>query len=350
MPQRYAEVCGQCHSCFFPTDPQEWWKSGWRGQYRPGEELEATRTLLRYVASDADSRQPNNSVSSVDNFYWPDGTARVGGREFLGLIESGCYQRGEMTCLSCHSMHEYTDPDDQLAADMAANQACLQCHKSMTDRIEQHTYHNTDSSGSQCRNCHMPHTSYALFKAIRSHRISPSATMTRDSGRPNACHLDRPLEWTAAHLSLWYNQPSVELDSERSEISDAVIWLLRGDAMQRSIAVWATGWAPAREVSGTDWLVPYLIQLMQDPYPVIRLMSHRSLRTLVGYENCEYDFLDTADERSKACVEILNLWEGVGATAQQLNAVLLNEDGSLIQEEFRRLLSERDDRPVVISE
>jgi hypothetical protein len=60
----------------------------------------------------------------------------------------------------------------------------------------------------------MPHTSYALFKAIRSHRItSPSARRSRDQKVPNACnlcHIDRGLGWTAHFLSTWYGQPGLE--------------------------------------------------------------------------------------------------------------------------------------------
>ena len=353
--QRSAEVCGQCHGSFFPKNTTDWWESGWRGQYRPGEELEATRTLLRHITSSYDPKTQERFDQAGDSLYWQDGTARVGGREFLGLIESGCYQRGEMTCLSCHSMHDYMDPDDQLAKKMDGNQACLQCHEPMRERIEEHTHHLPDSSGSQCYNCHMPHTSYALFKAIRSHRIdSPSAKTTWKTGRPNACnlcHLDRTLAWTAENLSRWYGQPPVDLDAERQEISDTAIWLLRGDAAQRSIAVWATGWEPARETAGTQWMAPYLTQLMQDPYPVIRLMAHRSLRTLAGFEDFNYDFLGRPDEREKSRRAILELWKKVaGAKQEQAVALLLNADGSVNWPVFNQLLTERDDHPVSISE
>ena len=38
--------------------------------------------------------------------FWSDGMIRATGREFNGLMESPCYTRGEMSCLSCHEMHQ----------------------------------------------------------------------------------------------------------------------------------------------------------------------------------------------------------------------------------------------------
>ena len=126
------------------------------------------------------------------------------GREYNGLLESPCYQRGEMSCVSCHSMHK-SDPDDQLARGMRGNQACLQCHDEMAGDLTRHTRHATDSPGSNCTNCHMPHTSYGLLKAIRGHTVeTPDVATTLATGRPNACnlcHLDKTLDWTAEQLA-----------------------------------------------------------------------------------------------------------------------------------------------------
>ena len=49
------------------------------------------------------------------------------------------------------------------------NKACLNCHAEIADDIPGHTHHKPDSSGSDCNNCHMPHTVYGLLSAIRSH-------------------------------------------------------------------------------------------------------------------------------------------------------------------------------------
>src|SRR4030095_924696 len=74
--------------------------------------------------------------------------------------------------------------------------------------LAEHTHHAPSSAGSSCVACHMPFTSYALFTAMRSHRIdNPSAQSTATTGRPNACnlcHLDRSLDWTARTLAKWW--------------------------------------------------------------------------------------------------------------------------------------------------
>src|SRR5947208_5654909 len=66
------------------------------------------------------------------------------------------------------------------------------------------SHHLAASSGSQCYDCHMPHTTYGVLKAIRSHQVgSPRVADELATGRPNACnlcHLDKPLAWTAHQL------------------------------------------------------------------------------------------------------------------------------------------------------
>ena len=80
---------------------------------------------------------------------------RVSGREFNGMVDSACYQRGEISCLSCHSMHQSDKDarpatawrDDQLAPDMASDRACFQCHGSYAQAPERHTHHAAGSEG-----------------------------------------------------------------------------------------------------------------------------------------------------------------------------------------------------------
>jgi len=133
---------------------------------------------------------------------------RVSGREYNALLESPCHQRGAMTCLSCHSMHK-SDPDGQLARAGDGDAACTQCHRAIGDNVAAHTHHRADSSGSTCYNCHMPHTTYGLLRAMSSHQVTvPRVQDTTEAGRPNACnlcHLDKTLAWwrqwsTQAHL------------------------------------------------------------------------------------------------------------------------------------------------------
>src|SRR4030095_9028709 len=137
-------------------------------------------------------------------------------------------QRGTLSCVSCHSMHD-SDPDDQLGRHKESNAACVECHKSI--RVAEHTHHTVNSTGSLCYNCHMPHTTYGLLKAIRSHQIdSPSVETSAKTGGPTACslcHPKKPLEWTAMHLTKWYGAKSVELSAEDKAHSSAALLALK---------------------------------------------------------------------------------------------------------------------------
>ena len=127
--------------------------------------------------------------TALEDKFWLDGTIRVAGREYNALLESPGH-RDELTCLSCHSMHEYEVPDTQLDPDFTGNRSCLGCHTDYADEISEHTRHLPGSSGSECMNCHMPHTTFGFFSAMRSHRIdSPRIQASLESGRPNACNL-----------------------------------------------------------------------------------------------------------------------------------------------------------------
>jgi hypothetical protein len=77
----------------------------------------------------------------------------------------------------------------------------------------------------------MPHTTYGLLKAVRSHQIdSPRVKASLETGRPNACnlcHLDQTLEWASTWLSKWYGHPQAELSPEDRRVSAALLWLLK---------------------------------------------------------------------------------------------------------------------------
>src|SRR5688500_10703630 len=192
---------------------------------------------------------------------------------------------------------------------MDSNEACFQCHSSFRANLEKHTYHKANSSGSLCYNCHMPFTTYGLLKGIRSHQItSPDATVARDTGRPIACagcHLDKSAEWVAKGLEKWYGHKMPNLTDEEKELPASVVMALKGDAGQRALAADAMGWKDAQAASGgATWLSPYLAQLMDDPYPAVRYIAHRSLRTLPEYKNFAFDFSPDPSRRPSVAEQI----------------------------------------------
>ncbi len=311
-PERAAAVCGQCHSYAYPKDENDWWTNGYAAAFRPGQLLDSSRILLTLDVLHASAASMSRSGPSIeaqdDSIYWADGTIRVAGREYNALVLSPCFEKGsgarKMTCTSCHAMHA-GDPDDQIAPDKSGDAMCTGCHA--TERAPEHTHHARGSIGSRCIECHMPMTSYALFTAIRSHRIESPSIGERLSAC-NLCHLDRTLAWTDTKLGEWYGTPRARLSGDALTVPAAAVWGLRGNAAERALAAAAMGRKEALDASGRDWERPVLDALRADPYAAVRFIAERSLRSV-------------------------------------------SSGGSLISQEIVRMeIARRDDRPVTIAE
>jgi predicted CXXCH cytochrome family protein len=351
-----SEICGNCHSIKWYDAGEEWKQNGFK--FRPGEDLAPESVVLRPAKLDETPELKavvGRHPEIITEFFWPDGMPRVSGREYNGLIESPCYQKGRMGCLSCHSMHE-SDPANQLARGKAGNEACLQCHTAMRGKEAAHTRHGTDSAGGLCVNCHMPYTTYGLLKAIRSHQIdSPNLQTSRSAGRPNACnlcHLDKTLAWTAEHLKAWGPLSIPALTSEDQTVSAAVLWALKGDAGQRALIAWSLGWEPARLASGENWIAPTLARLLDDPYSVVRYIAQRSLARLPGFAKFHYDYVGPPGERAAAAASALRIWTAATdpAPLRGRPEILFGPDGRWRAQTADDFQSQRDNRPVHLRE
>lgn len=348
-PQVGSQVCGQCHVISGPKDFDQLTTEGYH--YVAGEQLEDSYRVFSYDRAMADPE-----LRVLANYFWRDGTPRVGGREYAGLVESPCYQGGEFSCFSCHSMHN-SDPNDQLKAGMDGDRACLQCHTSFESRIAEHTHHQPDSSGSRCYNCHMPHTSFALLKSIRSHEVdSPRVASLRDVDRPNACnlcHLDRTLAWSAEKLSQWYGHAQVKLDADETETAASLLWLLRGDAMQRAVAAWHMNWQPAVDASGDTWQAPFLAEMLVDSYAAVRQLAYFALRDKPGCEDLQYDYVGPESQREQARRSAIEQWSKLphGITGERARHLLLDPDSGAVQQpRLQATLDKRDDSLIVLPE
>lgn len=368
--ERSAQACGQCHGIHPQTKERraEWEVHGYA--YRPGDDLAATRDLLRapHAKNTAElqgflARNPG----TLDDVFWSDGHVRVSGREYNGLVESPCFQRGEMDCLSCHALHKSDGDarslaqwaDDQLRPGMDGPRACLQCHDEYADaeKARAHMHHAPGSSGADCLNCHMPYTTYGLTKAIRSHTVaSPSIAATLATGRPDACsqcHLDRTLGWAADHLRDWYGHARPALDADQETVAASVLGALTGDAGQRALWAWSFGWEPARAVSGAGWIPPLLGTLMQDPYDAVRFVAMRSARRDARHGSFTIDFTQPIDaQRAAVRADYVRAWKdaGLSATPEQRAAVLVGADGQLDTARFLALYQRANGRVMQLAE
>jgi len=358
-PVRASETCGFCHSMKWIDRAENWRQDGFR--FRPGDVLAETTPLIQ---PDEVEQVPGlreyiaRNPQLLEDFFWSDGMVRVSGREHNGLVRSPCFKGGRFSCLSCHSLHE-SEPADLLAANRQDARACTQCHERYREPavLESHTHHRSGSSGSDCYNCHMPHTTYGVLTAIRSHQISsPRVDVELTTGRPNACnlcHLDRTLAWTAEHLERWYAQKPPVLDPVQRTVADSVRITLTGDAGQRALMAWHLGWEPARAASGSDWIAPYLGLLMDDAYAAVRCVAERSLRGTPGLVPGGYDYVVPPTGRPPALEAVLAQWNARLRDSGKSfpDPVLLGREGSGVAGAgWRPLLGSRNERPVRLRE
>lgn len=362
--RKSAQICGQCHSInLFKSakDELHWRQHGVR--FRPGENLHDYRTIVR--KKEVTSAIEKQLLGRDGGSFWPDGMVRVSGREYNGLIESPCYPSGKLSCISCHEPHKNAkDPrsnkewaNDLLAYDKQGNKACTQCHGRYTAKteLEKHTHHAAGSEGSNCYNCHMPHTSYGLMKAIRSHQVdSPNLSSSLKTGRPNACnlcHMDKTLEWTSSHLAGWYGQAPVSLSQEQKNISASLLWLLKGDAGQRALVAWSMGWAPAQKASGVRWMAPFLAYMLKDDYEAIRIIALRSIRKIPGLDVVPFDEKSLLGDSEPLKNRILAKWKSLQAgKLGRLPTVLIRASGDPDYKQIEELIHQKDKTPVRLNE
>jgi hypothetical protein len=365
--RRSAQVCGQCHGITIFNDEEtqrNWWTSSFA--FRPGEEFSEADRFHVKRREKLDHKGVMHLLTQLPYFwadtYWSDGMVRINGREYNGLLDTPCFQRGAMSCVSCHVLHQAADDprpvaewaDDQLKPRMRTSEACLQCHEPYRDDIAAHTYHAPDSAGSNCMNCHMSHTAYGLLKMTRSHRVdSPSVRTSMETGRPtacNQCHLDRTLQWTAEHLERWYGHEVPELNEDERTIASSVLLALRGDAGQRALMAWSMGWPPALEASGTGWQAAYLSQLLLDPYDAVRYVAHKSLTAHPGYADLEFNYVAPKQHWTAAVRKAQEIWMSSAESRATGDEILVAPDGSVNREIVARLLKQRNNRRVNFQE
>lgn len=284
--ERGSQVCGRCHSYFFPKDEADWWQHGFSRSYAPGQDLSRAQLLLSPAVLAAPGA-PELGQSAQSLFY-ADGTIRVGGREYNGLVASPCYAHGhgerQLSCTSCHSLHRGA-PSDQLDPKTLGNQACAQCHAAQGNDVAAHSRHAASSAGSLCYNCHMPHVSYALLGAIRSHRVDSPAFDASTRDKPNACnlcHLEQSEAWAARKTADWFGaKPRFALARDPELATESTpagaVFALAGDAAVRAVTAAALG----RHESGQDapeLRQQLLEQLEHDDYAAVRRIAERSRR------------------------------------------------------------------------
>ncbi len=165
---------------------------------------------------------------------------------------------GGVQCSDCHNPHSL-----QLREPLTSNRLCLMCHEPSYDTYAHH-FHEANTSGTACIDCHMDGRVYMGndFRRDHSFRV-PRPHQSVEFGTPdacNSCHTEETVQWAATAIEEWYGYPSgdhytdILLKADAEQRSDvAGLRQLASDKMQpemiRAIAVWYTGRFPNEDTA-----------------------------------------------------------------------------------------------------
>jgi hypothetical protein len=200
-PRQVFDMCGYCHgnknNSFFG--------------FKPGDRYE-DYALPFLISQPIPDNDPQGD-------FWPDGRPSRFNRP-QALMQTGCFQRGQATCTSCHRAHgtnahmlKVQVETESGAHTKQSDALCTQCHGAgepgkAGKAGEAHTHHAADSPGSRCIDCHMSDVNWRLITRRRDHTFQPPVPeMTSRFGAPNACttcHEDKSPEWAASIMDRWY--------------------------------------------------------------------------------------------------------------------------------------------------
>jgi predicted CXXCH cytochrome family protein len=175
-------------------------------------------------------QQPNPAASYFDNYslgplvegrYYADGQIRKEEVYETGSFLQSRMHQNHVSCTNCHDPHS-----GRLIK--AGNALCLQCHDAQQYQSREHFFHEPDSPGAQCINCHMPTQTYMVVDVRRDHSFRvPDPVASLKLGVPNACtqcHTDRNDRWAADFLTQrtgrtepWYPYGVLVTDARKNQ-------------------------------------------------------------------------------------------------------------------------------------
>jgi len=263
---RNSQVCAQCHS----------FRDVMKFGFTAGEDyFDYFFPLLEY-----------SQTESKDPTWYADGKTRRFSTNSLGIWQSECFVQGGVACTSCHVDTHVPEIEQNLQLEATNHALCTGCHEDIGRDIAAHTFHDAESAGSSCVDCHMPRSVVSLKATMRDHSISiPSPENTTSHGIPNACnlcHTDQSPEWATAALDGWY--PDSEVRAKIRKRADAfAAGRERGPgATEKLLALIAdAGQGPFARANALGHLgsiddprvFPTLAGALEDDHPMVRAIA-----------------------------------------------------------------------------
>ncbi|ALJ06652.1 hypothetical protein APS56_16580 [Pseudalgibacter alginicilyticus] len=132
--------------------------------------------------------------------YELDGQIKDEDYVYGSFVQSKMYHSG-VKCTDCHDAHS-------LQLKQTGNNLCVTCHVADTYDSSSHHYHQPNTEGAQCINCHMTGRFYMGNDFRRDHSFrNPRPDQTVKYGTPNACngcHEDKTPEWASDFINSKY--------------------------------------------------------------------------------------------------------------------------------------------------
>ncbi len=228
----------------------------------------------------------------TEGLYHADGQILEEVYVYGSFIQSKMYHTG-VRCSDCHNPHS-------LKPIKVGNALCTQCHSRTPNAkfgslpakdydSKQHHFHEADSPGAQCVNCHMPSRTYMVVDPRRDHSFRvPRPDLSVKLGTPNACsdcHRDKKAHWANDAVRRWYGpkeQPAhfaeaFKAGRERRPEAIPQLIALAADTKQPSIIrATALDLLPQYGSQGTTAMVSAL----RDEYPLLRRTALSGLARL----------------------------------------------------------------------
>jgi tetratricopeptide (TPR) repeat protein len=137
-----------------------------------------------------------------ERLYHPDGQILDEVYVYGSFIQSKMYQNN-VTCYNCHNSHS-------LKLRFEGNQLCAQCHLPGQYDTPEHHFHEVNSEGASCIDCHMTGKYYMVndFRRDHSFRV-PRPDLSLKYGTPNACsgcHDDKDDKWAWEEFKKQYGE------------------------------------------------------------------------------------------------------------------------------------------------